>query len=73
MRGAPVPAGSTNSGDLITDAARAYSMEPRALRMLKELSTRQMVPRSMQKAIDFYIVWRVRACGLGDINLPRAR
>ena len=37
----------------LTDIAR---FQPQMIRMLKQLTTKQAVPKSMQKVIDFYIV-----------------
>ena len=37
----------------LTDIAR---FQPQMIRMLKQLTTKQTVPKSMQKVIDFYIV-----------------
>jgi CBS domain-containing protein len=37
----------------LTDIAR---FQPQMIKMLKQLTTKQAVPKSMQKVIDFYIV-----------------
>jgi signal-transduction protein with cAMP-binding, CBS, and nucleotidyltransferase domain len=37
----------------LTDIAR---FQPQMIKMLKQLTTKQTVPKSMQKVIDFYIV-----------------
>jgi signal-transduction protein with cAMP-binding, CBS, and nucleotidyltransferase domain len=37
----------------LTDIAR---FQPQMIKMLKQLTTKQAVPKSIQKVIDFYIV-----------------
>jgi CBS-domain-containing membrane protein len=37
----------------LTDIAR---FQPKMIKMLKQLTTKQAAPKSMQKVIDFYIV-----------------